>query len=370
MAVTLHIILSIYCLMLIAFLLGWLNVRRRQMPNRRPDGIRMSLVIAIRNEEENLQNLVRELAGIAYPPDRFEVILVNDHSTDGSADLLKELVVNIPTVRILHLPDGAEGKKRALLLGISQSRFDVIVTTDADCLFSKHWLSCIASYFDNAEVKMLVGGVKLTNDNSFFFRLQATEFSSLVGTTAAAIGLRHPVMCNGANLSFRKEVFLEVNGYDDNLDIASGDDEFLMRKVYARHPDGIHFLNYYEGVITARSQASLHDLLNQRLRWAGKWKHNSDGYTRLLAVFVFVSQVAFLTMIARNFYHADTGVVLVALKIFLEGIFLFWVGRFLDRRFDLPAFLVLQLLYPLYVVTVATLSFFMPYHWKNRNYKQ
>jgi biofilm PGA synthesis N-glycosyltransferase PgaC len=217
---------------------------------------------------------------------------------------------------------------------------------------------------------MVVGAVKLAGGNSFFKRFQNAEFISLVGTTASAIGLGHPVMCSAANLSFRKDVFFEVNGYDDNLSIPSGDDEFLMRKIHARYPDGISFLNYYEAVVSSEPQKTPSDFFNQRLRWAGKWKHNSDVYTQLLASFVFVCQIAFLTVMVRNIISLDSGSVYLGVKIFLEGIFLLWVGRFLDRRFDVLAFLALQIVYPFYVIIVGTSSFFLPYTWKARNYKQ
>lgn len=355
---------------------GWLKVRRQTMLPREPGRVGISLIVALRNEEVNVERLATVLAAIEYPHDRFEIILINDHSVDSTASLLRTRTRDIPSVRVLDLPDGQEGKKKALLYAIQQSRFEIIMTTDADCHFSKNLLLCAASYYADPNNKLVVGAVKLVKDfkpgegYSFFSRLQIVEFMSLVGTSAAAIGLGHPVMCNGANLSFRKETFFEVGGYGGNLEIASGDDEFLMRKINRLYPGSIRFLNYYEAVVSSTTQKTFADFFNQRLRWAGKWRYNSDRNAQLLAVFILVAQSAYLAALAMTVFSKVTPSPFLLLKTFLECIFLLWVARFLNRRFDVLSFVVLQIFYPPYVFAVGVLSFFTPYHWKSRNYKQ
>ena len=126
------VILSFYCLLLLAFLFGWVRVRRQSMP---PKGHAMpgfSVVVAVRNEADNIQNLVNDLALLAYPPEKFEVILVNDHSTDATDEKIRSMLVDFSSCRLLRLPEGNEGKKAALQLGIAAARFEIIVTTDAD----------------------------------------------------------------------------------------------------------------------------------------------------------------------------------------------------------------------------------------------
>jgi hypothetical protein len=176
-------------------------------------------------------------------------------------------------------------------------------------------------------------------------------------------------MCNGANLAFRKEVFKEVAGYDDNLHIASGDDEFLMRKIFRSYPDGIRFLNFYEGVVISTPQKTLKEFFQQRVRWAGKWRHNADLVTKALAVVILLSHIAFFGIILRNFQWIDGSLILVFSKIFLEGVLLFWISRFLDRSFDVLAFLAWQVLYPIYVTIIGLRSLFAGYQWKGRIYQ-
>ncbi len=369
MTVVFSIILSFYCLLLLAFLFGWVRVRRQTMPNRGNSVACISIVVAVRNEEENIQSLIHDLSTIAYPLEKFEVVIVNDHSTDGTYEKAKSLITDFSNMRLFDLSDQWQGKKAALQLGIEEANFNIIATTDADCRFSKNWLQCLTPYFEEVDSKMVVGAVKLISNNSFFARLQVAEFISLTGSTAAAIGLTHPIMCNGANLAFRKDVFNEVKGYAGDFQIASGDDEFLMRKILNVYPDGIKFMNFYGAVVSSHPQRTIPDLFYQRLRWASKWKHNSDRFAQLMAVFIFVSQVAFVGLIITNFHAPDGSLSLVMGKLFLEGVFLFWVSRFLESRFDMLAFLALQILYPIYVTVIGLSSLLTSYRWKERNYK-
>ena len=363
------LILSFYLLLLLVFLIGWVRVRRQIMPVPSPSPPSVSIVVAVRNELDNIKAVIGDLSGMAFPSERFEVIIVNDHSTDRTAEMARQLIEGIPNSRLLELPIGREGKKAALQLGIEHARFGIIATTDADCALSKNWLRCVSSYFESYETKMLVGAVKLVGDRTFFSRLQDVEFLSLVGSTASSVGLGHPIMCNGANLAFRKEVFTEVGGYYDNLVIASGDDEFLMRKIFNRYPKGIRFLNYYEAVVSTQMQKTVHDFLHQRLRWAGKWKHNTDLVTQFIAVFILIAQLSFLALLFKNILAPAATIGFVIAKVFMEGVFIFWIGRFLHRRFDVLAFVTLQLIYPIYVAGVGLFSIFSAYAWKSRNYK-
>ncbi len=368
MAVIFSLILGLYSLLLLTFLFGWVRIRRQPVPVKDTSCPTISIVVAMRNELSNVESLVHDLSAIVYPSENFEIVLVNDHSTDGTHEETKLRIKDLPGFRLLDLPKGLEGKKQALRYGIAQARFEIIATTDADCRFSKNWLGCISRYFQQKETKMLVGVVRLTEGDSFFTRLQVTEFNSLVGSAAATIGLGHPILCNGANLSFRKEVFNEVHGYEGNLGIASGDDEFLLRKIFEQYPLGIKFLNFYEATVTTLPQKSIRDFFYQRIRWAGKWRHNSDPIARMLAIFILLSHFAFLGLIISNFISHETNYGLILYKVFLEGILFSWVARFLHRRFDLLAFLALQIIYPFYVTAIGVFSLVLSYQWKNRKY--
>jgi cellulose synthase/poly-beta-1,6-N-acetylglucosamine synthase-like glycosyltransferase len=363
-------ILIVYVMLVIALLIGWVRIRRQPVPPRTANPPGVSVVIAFRNEATNLGQLVRDLGSSVFPADRFEVILVNDHSEDNSVEVASQVMAGYPNVRLLQLPKDQLGKKSALRFGIEQSRFGVIATTDADCTLSKNWLTCVASYFEDENTKLLLGPVKLSDDGTFFGQLQIVEFVSVAGTTAATVGLGHPVMANGANFAFRKNVYEEVGGYDDNLAVPSGDDEFLMRKIFARYPAGVRYLNYYEAAVSTPPQPDLVTFVHQRMRWAGKWRHNPDWVARGLAVFILAAQCSFLALLLANFQAPGTTSFLVVVKVLVEGIFIGWMCRFLDRPFNAVAFLVIQLFYPLYVLVIGVGSLFLSYRWKGRRHAQ
>ena len=176
-------------------------------------------------------------------------------------------------------------------------------------------------------------------------------------------------MCNGANLGFRKQVFLEVGGYEGNMDVPSGDDEFLARKVLRKYPSGVKFLNAKDAVVSSSIQTTLSQFFNQRLRWAGKWKYNKSYISKIAAVLIFISQLAFMALIVSmilGWADLRIGGLFVLGKILLESVFLMSVARFMQSRWSWWAFFTLQLIYPFYVMGVGLLAQSGTYVWKGR----
>ncbi len=348
-------------------LIGWNRMLRHGHHHISQFNQSISIIVPFRNEESNLPVLIETLKGINYPQDKVEVILVDDHSTDHSLEMANKLVRNLDNYKVFVA--AAEGKKNALAEGIKGSVGDVIVTTDADCQVPPAWLTAINAEFQNPDVKMVVGGVRIKPSTSFFSKLQALEFSSLIGSAAATLSLGFPTMCNGANLSYRKVTFVDVNGFQGNVHIASGDDEFLMRKIVNKFgPESLRFLSDLNSVVSTIPQVSVSDFFVQRIRWAGKWKHNSSVIVKLLAFFIFLFQFSFLTLILSFFWVGinDTLVLIVLVKILLEGFLLYRISRFLRQKINLLSFLVMQILYPIYCLLIGSLSNGLVVFWKGR----
>ena len=193
---------------------------------------KISLIIPARNEETNIGKLLAALSNQSYPKELTEIIVVDDHSTDNTATIVQQF----PFAKLIQLKEDAINsyKKKAIEKGIAEATGELIVTTDADCNVNPGWLRAINSSFSDESVKMSFGAVRIQSDQTIFSRLQALEFSSLIGSGASTAAFGFPTMCNGANLAFTKEAFLQTNGYTGNEQIASGDDEFLMRKIEAK----------------------------------------------------------------------------------------------------------------------------------------
>jgi cellulose synthase/poly-beta-1,6-N-acetylglucosamine synthase-like glycosyltransferase len=353
-----------YSLLVILFIAGWNRARKYEVPGHVKHRRKISLIIPVRNEAAHITKLMSDLPRQGYSD--FEVLVVDDHSSDKTSSLL---MANKPgNVRVLQNP-GA-GKKSAITEGVKHANGELIVTTDADCTFHTLWLDIINAYFEDEQLMMLSGPVGFMHDNSFFSKLQEVEFASLIGSGAATAALGFPTMCNGANLAFRKSVFQEVGGYEGNLHVASGDDEFLMRKIHDRYPKGIRFAATDKAIVATHPLPDLRTFFHQRLRWASKWRHNTSVPTVALAIFILGSQLASIGCIVLLLTHVSyLPLVFFCIKAAAEYVFLKKVCAFLKIKWSGLAFIVLQLGYPVYVLVIGIASNFISYKWKGRKLK-
>ncbi|MEM7109585.1 MAG: glycosyltransferase [Bacteroidota bacterium] len=363
--VLITIVLTLYVMWLVVMLVAWLKLLQKKSPVIQLDPmLRYSVIIPARNEAENVEHIVSTIRSNKFPKSNYEVILIDDHSKDNTYQRLQQYREDIIYVRLQE----NTGKKAALAKGIEIATGDVIITTDADCRVSKNWLSSIANYFEGSQVKLLSGAVGFYPLPKVFDKLQAIEFSSLVGVGASSIYLRKPGMCNGANLAFLKTCYYEVGGYSDNLKIASGDDEFLMHKIADRHPNSIYFNTNPDGVVYTNPQVSLGTFIQQRKRWASKWTHYKNWVQSLTAVFIGLSNVAVFAGVGLAISGDFVLLILLGSKLLLEVIYLRSVLRFLETKVIWIYFILLQIIYPFYVVYFAVVANLAGYRWKGRSY--
>jgi biofilm PGA synthesis N-glycosyltransferase PgaC len=360
----LTVVFILYFLFLAAMLTGWkkaMNIPSEEVKGKEP---LISVLVPVRNEELRISALLDSLSFQEYR--NFEIIIINDDSQDETLWMIGQS--HLKNIHVINSP--GKGKKAAITAGVRVAKGSIIVTTDADCIVSTRWLKHIRACFRDEKVKFAFGSVRMQGDNSFFDSLQTMEFSSLVGTGAATAALGHPTLCNGANLAFRKNVFQTVKGYEGNEMIPSGDDEFLMRKVHRQYPDGIRFINQVEATVTTSTQRGPMAFINQRLRWASKWRYNTSIVSTVLALLVVMFQVAFIV----NWFYVFSPFILqafflIVVKMILEASFLLQVCRFLQTPWNWLAFFSLQFIYPFYVVGVGVASFLRPFEWKQRVFK-
>ena len=371
MMVFFTVVMAGYLLLLLLLAYGW---NRMPTPSAVAKGTKgmhrmISVVVPFRNEANQLHHLIRSLTELEYPADRFEAIFVNDHSEDNSLEVVRSLVHDKPNFFLVGLEDGHRGKKAAIAFGVERANGEVIATTDADCSVPGQWLQAINASFDEEGTRMVWGGVRLQG-HTFFSALQAMEFSSLIGAGAATLSLGFFTMCNGANMAFRKQSFEAVNGYEGNVQVPSGDDEFLARKILGAFPQSARFLKTRKAVVISRPAPNLKAFVHQRLRWAGKWRYNPSWPARVLAVHILLAQVAFIGLLfMAGFADGPRWPVLslIGAKICLEAAVVYPVARFLGARWPWAAFGLLQLMYPFYVIGIGVMSQGMDYRWKGRS---
>ena len=333
-----------------------------------------SILIAARNEAENLPNLLRDLAAQTLSTARFEVLIADDHSTDATAALVTAAAQETGfSLRLIRLPVTQTGKKAALLSALRVTRAPWLVCTDADCRLGPGWLAAYATLIaEHPSANFISGPVLLTGPATFLHTLVGLEFAGLIGVGAACLARQHPTMCNGASLAYRRTVFDAVGGFADNAHIASGDDEFLLHKIHAAFPGTTFFLADAAAITRTAAPPTLRTLLRQRVRWASKWRHYQSTAPRRLALLVLGANVALAVGVGAGLiWPALWPWVLAAwvIKLGADAWFLNPVLGFFGQRKWLWGLLPLQILYAPYALAVGAAGWRGGYEWKGRAVK-
>ncbi|HWZ22809.1 MAG TPA: glycosyltransferase [Cytophagaceae bacterium] len=330
----------------------------------------LSVLIAVRNEADTIALLLKDLEKQSYSNSHFEVLVLDDHSEDATFQIVQNFMEKTTLhLRLLKMQDGVFGKKNAISEGVKNAVGMLIVTTDGDCRVGTRWLESIEYFHKKGNVKMITGGVAFLKGNTLREKILQIEFASLIGSGAASLAMGYPNMCNGANLAYEKEAFLEVGGYGNADKLASGDDEFLMHKIYRKYPGQVAFLKNKEAVVETQAPSSWKAFFNQRVRWASKWESYTYWHIKLLAFLIFGSNLALIlnfVVSPMESYPLFLFLAFLMLKFLIEFLFLRSVLVYFGRKLNLMAFLVTEMLYPFYVVLFALLGRTGKYRWKDR----
>jgi len=329
----------------------------------------ITVLVPFRNEEDNLTDIFHTLVSQSYLT--YEVIWIDDHSKDGSVDLLLCLIDKTKSSNMRVIKNIGEGKKQALTTGVSNSTGEIICTTDADCEVPCRWLESIVEGYHCEEIKMVAGPVIAKEGSTFFYVFQIVEWSSVIFMTSVFYKLKNPLMCSGANLSYRKEIFIEIEGYAGNENILSGDDEFLLKKIVKRFgPHAFNYLLDQNTTVVTHLHNSILSLFSQRIRWASKWnKHQSFSHS-MTALIPFILQIFYLSTLslwANGFKGIFIFLIIWLMKITAESFVLGRVLGFFKKSIAFPHWFWVSFMHPLYVLLVGLGALRGKYSWKDRN---
>ena len=353
-------------MLIVYYWLSW-NAIPVFIPKTTSTSTTISVIIPARNEEENIAALLTALVEQDFPPSQFEIIVVNDHSTDNTAFIVSQY----PWVRLLQLTeDGINSyKKKAIERGIAAARFDLIVTTDADCIPPKKWLSSIAAYKEETNGAFIAAPVVINYESSLVQVFQSIDFMVLQGITGAVVYKKNMSMCNGANMAYTREAFYSVNGFAGIDNIASGDDMLLMHKIAKQYPGQVGYLKSADAIVATQPVKSWKAFFNQRIRWASKAKSYDD--KRILPVLVLVylfncSLVALSIACLWYPYYLPGLLIAFLAKTLIEYPFFISLARFFNLTKAIPLFLLFQPLHVAYTVISGFFGQFGKYEWKGR----
>lgn len=331
------------------------------------------MVIPFRNEAQNLPGLLQSISQWQYTKSKFEVILVNDNSTDEWQNLLSLFCSNNPTINLKVISNqrvSNSPKKDAIKTAIDQAQFDWILTTDADCILPLKWLENYNEYIQSNTVNLISGPVRFISKPTILNVFQELDFLSLQGATMGGFGIKHPFLCNGANMGYRKSWFKEVNGFSGNQNIASGDDIFMLQK--AVKTSSAIYLKSNSAIVKTQAENSVNSIIHQRVRWASKTSKYNDWFSKFVGITVYFMNVAILvalllSIIEKNSYSLFFPMLL--LKWNIDIYLLHKTVTFFNIKPILKHYLWCSLLYPVFVTSIASISFFKTYKWKGRTFK-
>ncbi|WP_158989783.1 glycosyltransferase [Mucilaginibacter sp. L196] len=360
---------GLYLLVLIYLIKGWSNLKRPKL-----DVVdfktKVTVLIAARNEEEKIALTIDDILVQDFPKHLMEVIIVDDHSTDRTADIIRSYAPQ--GIKLLQLNEDKplnSYKKKAIAEAINQSTGELMVATDADCRMGPQWLSSIVNYYETRNPVMISSPVTYFEEKSLFENLQTLEFGYLVAMGASFIGNNKASTCNGANFAYRKDVFYEVGGFKGIDELASGDDELLLQKVAEKYADKIAFLKLPEAIVYTHAKANLKEFLNQRRRWASKSTKYKDKKIVALAVGIWLFNVLILVNGILSFFDVRFFYLFLlqyGLKFIFEAIFLLPVTAFFKRRGLIWLLFLLSPIHIVYFVYVGLIGNTKKYVWKGR----
>ena len=381
------LLFGLYALLLVYFRLSWLAIPKFVPAPGKDPKTRINVIIPARNEEQNIKACLDSMIGQSYSKELFEVLVIDDHSTDRTAEIINNYASqNVKLISLKDLITDAElnsYKKKAIEMAVQRSSGELIVTTDADSIVPQTWLKTIAGFYEQSSPAFIVMPVSYNCNNSFFEKFQALDFMTLQGITGAAVNKKMLSMCNGANLAYTKKGFDEVAGFSGIDNIASGDDMLLMHKIYKKYPAGISYLKSKDVIVHTQPMHTLKEFFNQRIRWASKADKYDDKriFAVLLIVYLLNFSLLVLPVIAL-FYNPvftvrlypfrfvfsifEYWLFLLTVKTIIELFFLFPVAGFFSKRKILWLFPLMQPFHIIYTIIAGWLGKFGTYKWKGR----
>ncbi len=368
----LFIFMLIYIGYIARLIYGFTKVHQTESKYEIPQ-IKFSIIVPFREEQENLPRLLESIRLLNYPIEMFEIVLIDDFSADNSVNVINRWRMQnglFQTTIIENLLLSGSPKKDAISRALPVVANEWILTTDADCILPPHLLQSVNSFIQKNKVEMVVGAIRYDGNSSFLNHFQRMDIMSLQGATIGSFGIGKPFMCNGANFAYSKRFFSELNGFDGNSNLASGDDVFLLQKGVLKSLKKIGYNKSRDAIVITKPVETWNKMINQRIRWASKTNSYQSIYGEDLAFAVFLGNLVIvisLVLVSFQLMIWQYLAILFLIKFIPDFILLLQSNSFLNRRGFFPLFAAI--FYPFFTVAIALMTISGNYKWKGRHFK-
>ncbi len=337
------IALSLYFIQLIVFTIG---AGKKYPKISEKELLYITVVVAARNEEDNILDCMQSLNNLIYPENKIEIIIVNDHSTDSTGEIIESYIKDKPKFKTIVPSESIGsliGKTNALANAVKISKGEIILTTDADCVVSPTWAKTLASYFQD-DVGF-VGGFTTQQDQNTFSGMQAIDFVYLLTVAAGTINLGKPLSCIGNNMSYRKSVYYAVGGYE-GLPFSVTEDFRLLMAIHDFKKYKIIYPLDKDALVTSKACPDWKTLYWQKKRWGvGGMESDLVGYS--VMTWSYITNTALLL---TPLFFSLTALYLCLFKISIDYFFVKPVFQKLNLKMKLKHFLAFELYFIIYVL--------------------
>lgn len=362
------IISALYLVCIFAFTYGLYNLKERFFTFNKKNDLKVSVLIAARNEENNIERLLKSLYNQTFAKDLFEVIIIDDHSKDNTLLIVENFIKENNDIDLKIFNAVKEGKKLAISQALHLAHNELVVVTDADCVLKTTWIESIVNFYKEKKCKMILAPVLLSPAETFFEKIQVLEHLSLIGSTAGSANIGFPVMCNGANMAYEREAALEVEKFRKDFNIPSGDDMFLMEQFVKNYGhQSVKFLLSKSAIVETKTCKTVSEFFHQRRRWVSKTKAYTNWKILATAFIVLFFNLSIVSLFVNAFFIPalwSLYFLLTLLKFFIDLPLLKNITSFMNQSGLLKWTLLLEFIYPFYVVFTAISGMLINVKWK------
>ena len=339
------LLITLFLTLLFQFLyyLSFLTLKVKKSNTETKELLPVSIIVCCKNEQNTIQKLVPKLLEQNYP--EFEIILVNDNSTDGTFEILQDFEKKhtlIKVVNVNHSEAFWGNKKFALTLGIKATNYNNLLFTDADCIpSSKNWIKEMTSLFSSKTDIILGYSGYIYKEKSLLNKLIRYETLLTAAQYLSFAKLGIPYMGVGRNLAYKKDLFLEVNGFASHMKLKSGDDDLFVNQNGNRKNTAIIFSK--DSFTSSIPKSNFKDWIYQKRRHVTTSKHYRNIHKYLLGAF-YLSQVFSYFLLLLLIFTIPLKVILSLFigRLIIISLILNTVSKKLEEKKLIPYLVVLE----------------------------
>jgi cellulose synthase/poly-beta-1,6-N-acetylglucosamine synthase-like glycosyltransferase len=324
----------------------------------------ITVIVAARNEEGAMPSLLEALSHQRHRPE--SIIIVDDASTDATAEIVRDWSRTHPNVRLIQVTEPIPPrKKHALTTGIAAAPTDLLAFTDADCTPGPGWTEGLASAAgpdsrENTRQRMIISYSPFKSNSGALNLFSRFETFITGYMTAAAVGLGRPYMAVGRNMCYRKSLFEAVDGFEHSTASLSGDDDLLVQHVAREDAAEIVHLFDPAAYVPTSAPQTWRQFCRQKTRHTSAGRFYPAAIKAQLALFQATNVLLWISPVVIGW----PGAVMLGVKLVLQGVFLSDAERLLNDRGYVRALPLLDFGYALYNLIIAPIGLLrMPRRW-------